>query len=150
MFNNIYMQKALKEAMVAYKKREVPIGCVIVKNQKIISHGHNLVENKLNPLAHAELIAIEKALQKLNSKYLEDCSLYVTLEPCAMCAKAISLLRIKRLIFGAEDIKGGGIINGVKIYNCKTTHYKPEVIGGIMDNECKELLKKFFKEIRNN
>ena len=142
------MKAALKEAKKAYKKGEVPVGCVIVKNGKIIAKGHNKKEGRRDPLAHAEMIAIRKASKRLSSWRLLDTVLYVTLEPCTMCAAAISFARIQNLYFGAIDAKGGAVVSGVKFYDSPTCHHRPEVQGGIMERECGQILKDFFKAKR--
>ncbi len=143
-FNNKYMIEALDMAQKAAKLDEVPVGAVVVYNNEIISKAHNLTESEINPTSHAEILAIIHAANKLNTNKLVECDLYVTLEPCPMCAHAISLARIRRLYFGAFDPKGGGVENGAKIFNASSCHHKPEVYGGIMADECGSLLKDFF------
>lgn len=144
LFNNKYMIEAIKLAKKAASVDEVPVGAVIVHKNKIIARAHNLTESKINPTYHAEILALTKAAKKLNTNKLVECDLYVTLEPCPMCAHAISLSRIRRLYFGAFDPKGGGVENGPKIYNSSSCHHKPEVYGGILESECAEVLKNFF------
>jgi tRNA(adenine34) deaminase len=143
------MSEAIKLAKTAGDKGEVPVGAVIIDdNGDIIAMAHNLTETGCDPTAHAEILAIQMAAEKLNNSRLEACSLIVTLEPCAMCAAAISHARIKTLVYGAYDLKGGAVDNGVKFYNSPTCHHKPEVISGVMEKECGKLLKKFFNKLR--
>jgi hypothetical protein bcoam_00240 len=145
--NNEYMNLALKEAKKAYKKLEVPIGAVIVKDGKIIARAHNLREKKQSSLAHAEILAIKKACEKLESWRLDGAELYVTLEPCAMCAGAITQARIKKVYFGAKDEKNGCVGSIANIFDdIKTTH-KVEY-EYIENKECSDILSNFFKELR--
>lgn len=145
--NNEYMNLALKEAKKAYKKLEVPIGAVIVKDGKIIAKAHNLREKKQSSLAHAEILAIKKACEKLESWRLDGAELYVTLEPCAMCAGAITQARIKKVYFGAKDEKNGCVGSIANIFDdIKTTH-KVEY-EYIENKECSDILSNFFKELR--
>ena len=139
------MIEAIKLAKLAARVDEVPVGAVVVHNNKIIAKAHNLTESKCNPTFHAEILALTKAAKKLSTNKLVECDLYVTLEPCPMCAHAISLSRIRRLYFGAFDPKGGGVENGPKIYNSSSCHHKLEVYGGILESECAEVLKNFFE-----
>lgn len=150
MDKKFYMQKAFEQAQKAAKKDEVPIGAVVVDPQsgKIIARAHNLSEHFDNALAHAEILALNKACKKLKQNRLRGMDLYVTLEPCTMCAAAISFMRIEHLYFGAKDIKGGAIENGVRFYDAATCHHKPLVEGGIMETECAQILKDFFKSKR--
>lgn len=143
-----YMKAALKEAMKAMEKDEVPIGCVIVKDDMIIARGHNLRESKQQSIYHAEIMAIQKACKKVGSWRLEDCDLYVTLEPCCMCAGAILQSRIKRVIYGAADPKGGSIQSTLRMYEHPGFNHYPEVTAGVMEKTCASLLKDFFKEKR--
>ncbi len=138
------MQLALAQAHKAEQAGEVPIGAVIVHNGEVIASGHNLVETRNDPTAHAEMLAIRAACEMLQTPRLTDCDLYVTLEPCAMCAQAISLARIRRLYFGASDEKGGGVEHGGRIFTHPTCHHAPEVYGDIAGQECGDLLRKFF------
>jgi tRNA(Arg) A34 adenosine deaminase TadA len=147
MQTNPFMQLAL-DAARSCADAEVPIGAVVIANGEVVATAHNMVETNNDPTAHAELIAIRKACAALGNSRLTDCDLYVTLEPCPMCATAISFARIRRLYFGAYDPKGGGVEHGPRIFNQDTCHHKPEVIGGISDRECGELLKEFFKSRR--
>ena len=140
-----YMKAAIKEAMKAESIDEVPIGAVIVLEDKIIARAHNLRETKQDSLAHAEILAIQKACKKLGTWRLENCTLYVTLEPCPMCSGAILQSRIKRVVYGAADPKGGCIESCMQMYEIKGFNHYPEVTNGILKEECSELLKKFFK-----
>lgn len=146
-----YMQKALDLAITASQQDEIPVGCLIVDSisGEIIASAHNLSQHTEDATAHAEILAIRKACKKLNQNRLWDMDMFVTLEPCTMCAAAISFARIKNLYFGAHDEKGGAVINGVKFYEQKTCHHKPNIISGILEKECSELLKNFFKNKRN-
>lgn len=148
MTDNSFMLHALKEARKAYEKGEAPIGAVIVKDGKIIARAHNLRESKQNSTYHAEILAIHKACKKLGSWRLVDCDLYVTLEPCPMCAGAIIQSRIKRLFFGAADPKAGAAGSVVNLFNVETFNHKVDVIQGIMEDECSQILKQFFRELR--
>lgn len=143
-----HIQAAFDLAKESAAKGEVPIGCVIVHDGEIIASGINMIETTHDPSAHAEIVAIRKAAKKLESPRLTDCDLYVTLEPCPMCAQAISFARIRRLYFGAYDPKGGGVEHGPRIFEQPTCHHAPEVIGGLMESECSALLKEFFKAKR--
>lgn len=140
-----FMKTALKEAYKSFALDEVPVGVVIVKDDKIIARGHNLRETKQDPTGHAEIIAIKKASKKLKSWRLIDCTLYVTLEPCSMCAGAIMWSRIKRVVYGAKDIKGGAIGSSFNLFEQKGINHKPEVTSGVLENEASTLLKDFFK-----
>lgn len=146
-----YMREALELAEKAIEKDEVPIGAIIVDNEsgKIIAKAHNLSAHVGDATSHAELIAIKIACEKLGQTRLRGCDLYVTLEPCTMCAAAISFARIENLYFGATDIKGGAVISGVKFYEAKTCHHRPNVFNGILEKNCSQILKDFFKEKRN-
>ena len=143
-----YMKIALKEAIKAKEIDEVPIGAVVVKDDKIIAKGHNLRETKKDPCGHAELVAIRKASKKLNDWQLVDCELYVTIEPCIMCAGAIYQSRIAKVIYGADDIKGGGFGSSVNVLDAKNINHIPEVIKGIMKDECAQIIKDYFKSKR--
>lgn len=138
------MDTALELARLAVEEGEVPVGAVIVKDGKIIAESYNLTETLKDPTAHAEMVAIHAACEELQTPRLIDCDMYVTLEPCPMCAQAISFARIRRLYFGAFDPKGGGVENGARIYNAPSCHHKPEVYGGINETESSEMLKEFF------
>lgn len=143
-----FMMEALKEAGKAYSKGEVPIGCVIVKDGKVIARGHNIKEQKNDATMHAELIAIKKASKKLGWR-LTGCHLYVTLEPCPMCAGAMIQSRIKRLVFGTYDTKGGAVGSKLNLLDYQFNH-EIEVEQGVLEEECKNILKTFFKNIRNS
>ena len=145
-----YMKEAVKEALKAELIDEVPIGCVIVKDGKIIARAHNMRENKQNPLGHAETLAISKASKKFNSWRLEGCELYVTLEPCIMCGGAIIQSRINKICFGAYDSKGGAFGSSINIMDAKNINHHPEVVGGVMEKECSSLLTEYFKKKRKN
>ena len=144
--NEKFMKEALKEAMKAYGKLEIPVGAVIVKEGKIIARGHNLKETKKSALAHAEILAIQKANKKLNNWRLLDCDLYVTLEPCAMCMGAIISSRIKNIYIGTLDPKKQEQIK-VEEYSEK---YGVNIEVGIMQEDCEYILKDFFKKLRKN
>ena len=145
-----YMKEALKEAKKAYAKLEVPVGAVIVKEGKIIARAHNLKETKTDTTKHAEIIAIQKASKKLNSWRLIDCEMYVTLEPCSMCAGAIINSRIKKIYIGAMDAKTGSAGSVLNLFEDYTFNHKVEVENGILKEECENILKNFFKELRKN
>lgn len=144
------MERALALAAYAAEQDEVPIGAVVVnpENGEIVSEAYNLSEHVADASAHAEILAIRKACEKLKCNRLRGMDLYVTLEPCTMCAAAISFARIQNLYFGAVDAKGGAVISGVKFYDSPTCHHRPEVQGGIMERECGQILKDFFKAKR--
>ena len=139
-----YMQIAIEQARAAAERGEVPVGCVIVRNGEIIARAGNRTLADRDPTAHAELLAIRAAARALGSERLTDCDLYVTLEPCAMCAAAMAFARIRRLYFGAADPKGGAVESGVRFFSQPTCHHRPEIYGGINESECAALLKKFF------
>ena len=143
-----FMREALKEARKAYTKKEVPVGCVIVKDGKVISRGHNIKETKKDTTKHAEMIAIQKASQKLDSWRLLDCEMYVTLEPCSMCAGEIINSRIKKLYIGTLDKKTGAAGSVLNLFEDYPFNHKVEVKTGILKTECEEILKNFFKELR--
>jgi len=143
-----FMQAALNEAKKAEAKLEVPVGCVIVKDNKIISRAYNLRESKQSSLAHAEILAIEKACKKVGSWRLEDCVLYVTLEPCLMCSGAIINSRIKRMVYGTTEPKFGVHQSKTNVYEIDFNH-KTEVTAGVLAEESNKLLKDFFKNIRS-
>lgn len=138
-----YMQRALDEAKQACKEGEIPIGAIVVCKNKIIARAHNLTETLHDVTAHAEMQAITIAANELGGKYLEDCTLYVTVEPCIMCAGALGWSQIKRVVFGCLDEK-----RGYHEYAPKALHPKANVIGGVLDSECKALMQRFFKERR--
>lgn len=142
-----YMKEALKEALKARAKDEVPVGAVIVLNGEIIARGHNKRETKKNSLCHAEIIAIDKACKKLKNFRLENCELYVTLEPCLMCAGAIVQARIKKVVFGASDNKYGMAGTVFNAFELKSNH-NVEIKKDVLKAECSEILTSFFKEMR--
>lgn len=143
-----FMREALKEAKKAYDKLEVPVGAVIVKDGKIIARAHNLKETKFDTTKHAEILAIQKASKKLNSWRLLDCEMYVTLEPCSMCAGALINSRVKRVYIGANDEKTGAVGSVFNLLEDYTFNHKVEVEKGILKNECEDILKRFFKMLR--
>jgi len=143
-----YMSIAVAEARVAAACGEVPVGCVIVRNGKVIARAGNRTLAHKDPTAHAELLAVRQAAAAFGSERLADCDVYVTLEPCAMCAGALSFARVRRLYFGAADPKGGAVEHGVRFFNSPTCHHRPEVYGGINESECAALLKEFFEARR--
>jgi len=142
------MSEAIKLANVAFKKEEVPVGAVVVQNNRIIGKGYNQVEMLGDPTAHAEMIAISAACSTLNQKYLTNCTLYVTLEPCPMCSGAIVWSKLNRVVFGAIDQKAGGAGSIFNITSNKHLNHQTEVIQGVMEYDCKELLQSFFKDKR--
>lgn len=148
MTQNTYMKRALQEAKSAAARAEVPIGAVIVYRDEILSAQSNRVIELKDPTAHAELLAIRETCQKIGYERLLDCDLYVTLEPCAMCATAISFARIRTLYYGTDDPKGGGVVHGAKVYSHATCHHRPHVMTGFLQEECSTLLKNFFQELR--
>jgi len=139
-----FMKEALKEAMKSYEKAEVPIGAIIVKDGKIIGRGHNLKEEKMNSLCHAEIMAINKACKKLKNWRLNNCTMYVTLEPCPMCAGAINEARIDNIVIGTMDKDNGACGSKINILNENI-----KVTSGILTEESKDILQKFFKELRS-
>lgn len=143
-----FMQIALEEAHAAAARGEVPVGCVIVRGGEVIARAGNRTLVDKDPTAHAELVAIRAAAAALGSERLIDCDLYVTLEPCTMCAGAISFARLRRLYFGASDPKGGAVESGVRFFASPSCHHRPEVYGGMAESECAALLKEFFKARR--
>jgi tRNA(adenine34) deaminase len=140
----VYMQFALDEARAAAERGEVPVGCVIVRDGAVIARAGNRTLADKDPTAHAELLAIRQAAAALGSERLTDCDLYVTLEPCTMCAPAMSFARVRRLYFGAPDPKGGAVEHGVRFFSAATCHHRPVVYGGINESECAGLLREFF------
>lgn len=148
MNNEKWMKEAIKQAKKAAQKDEVPIGCIIVKDDQIIARAYNKREMKQCSTAHAEILAIEKACKKLGSWRLEDCDLYVTLEPCPMCSGAIIQSRIRNVIFGAYDPKGGCMGSNMNINDVRGFNHYPDIEGGILQDECSRLLKEFFKAKR--
>ncbi|WP_310179093.1 tRNA adenosine(34) deaminase TadA [Neobacillus niacini] len=143
-----YMKEAIKEAKKAEELKEVPIGAVIVLGDEIISRAHNLRENEQSAVAHAELLAIDQACHKTGSWRLEDATLYVTLEPCPMCSGAIILSRIKRVVYGAPDPKGGCAGTFMNLLQDERFNHQSEVMNGVLEEECSQLLSSFFRAIR--
>lgn len=142
------MKEALKEAQKAYEKKEVPVGAVIVKDGKIIAKAHNIKEEKNDTTKHAEILAISKASKRLQSWRLTDCEMYVTLEPCSMCAGACIGARIKKVYIGTMDLKTGACGSVLNLLEDYTFNHKVELETGILQKECELILKKFFKELR--
>jgi len=143
-----FMDMALEEARAAAARGEVPVGCVLARDGEVIARAGNRTLAERDPTAHAELVAIRQAAAKLGSERLDGCDLYVTREPCAMCAGALSFARIRRLYYGAADPKGGAVDSGVKFFASPTCHHRPEVYGGMAEGEAAALLKDFFRERR--
>ena len=139
-----FMDMALEEARAAQARGEVPVGCVIVRGSEVVVRAGNRTVADRDPTAHAELLALRAAAAELGSERLTDCDLYVTLEPCAMCAAAMSFARIRRLYYGAPDPKGGAIESGVRFFSAPTCLHRPEVYGGVNESEAGLLLKDFF------
>lgn len=147
-YSEKFMKQALKEALKAYDKLEVPVGAVIVKDNKIIARAHNQKEYKNDTTNHAEILAIKKASKKLNSWRLSDCDMYVTLEPCSMCAGALIQSRIKKVVIGTLDKKTGACGSVLNLLEDYKFNHVVEVETGILKDECEDMLKKFFKELR--
>lgn len=138
------MRRALELATEAANSGEVPVGAVVTKGEEIVAEARNGMRASLDPTAHAEMEAIRAAAAALGTSRLDDCTLWVTLEPCAMCAAAVSVARLKALRFGAEDPKGGGVVHGPRIFTQPTCHHRPDVLGGIGEEESADLLRRFF------
>jgi tRNA(adenine34) deaminase len=143
-----FMALALKEAEAAALRGEVPVGAVIVRGDMLVASAGNRTRELADPTAHAEMLAIREACRKLAGERLTGHDLYVTLEPCAMCAGAISFARLRRLYFGAADEKGGAVVNGVRFFTSPTCHHTPDIYPGMAENEAALLLKDFFRERR--
>lgn len=143
-----YMKEALKEARKAYDKEEIPVGAIIVKDNKIIARAHNIKEEKNDTTKHAEIIAIQKASKKLGSWRLTDCEMYVTLEPCSMCAGALIQSRIKKVYIGTMDTKTGACGSVLNLLKDFPFNHKVEIETGVMQKECENILKDFFKMLR--
>lgn len=143
-----WMEIALLQATEAGLRGEVPVGAVLVQNGKVLAKAGNQVEELCDPTAHAEMLVIREATRILKSPRLNDTDLYVTLEPCAMCATALSFARVNRIFFGAFDPKGGGVDHGPRIFNQPTCHHRPEVFGGLSEQACSSLLTSFFENKR--
>lgn len=144
-----FMKKAIEQARKARDNDEVPVGAIIVKNGKIIARAYNMREKTNDPTAHAEIIAIRKACHKMNSWRLEDCVIYVTLEPCSMCAGALIWTRMKKIVFGACDPKGGALGSSYNIIEQKGINHFPEVHKEVLHEECSRIIRDFFSKKRN-
>lgn len=142
------MRRALDLAAEAAGAGEVPVGAVVTLDDEIVAETRNAMRGTNDPTAHAEMQAIRAAAEKLGTSRLDDCTLWVTLEPCAMCAAAVAVARLKALRFAAEDPKGGGVVHGARIFAQPTCHHRPDVLGGIGEDESAELLRRFFAERR--
>lgn len=142
------MRLALKQAVKALKSGDVPVGCLVVYNNEIIGRGYNQIERRNDSLAHAEMLAIKQAVSKYGHKHLLDCDLYVTLEPCSMCAGAIVLARIKNVVFGASDPKSGACGSVLNIVRHNSLNHHCNIISGVLESECSTLIKNFFMELR--
>ncbi len=147
--NDFFMEEAIKEARKAYAIGDVPVGCVIVVNNDIVARSHNLRHNKKNSLYHAEMIAIHSACKKLNRWILDDATIYVTLEPCLMCAGAILQSRIKKIVYGKDELKSGCIKSIYQVFDNINYNHKIEITSGIKEKEIEEMMQQFFKELRN-
>ncbi len=143
-----FMDEALSQAKIAFENDEVPVGAVVVENGEIIATAHNNNLHLNDPTAHAEILALRLAAAAKNSARLDNCDLYVTLEPCAMCASAIALARIRRVYYAASDEKFGAVENGARIFNSSSCHHRPETYSGINQTEATDLLVKFFRSKR--
>ena len=142
------MRRAPELAAEAASAGEVPVGAVVTRGEDVVAESRNAIRGSLDPTAHAEMEAIRAAADALGTSRLDECTLWVTLEPCAMCAAAVSIARLKALRFGAEDPKGGGVVHGPRIFAQPTCHHRPDVLGGIGEAESADLLKRFFAERR--
>ena len=143
-----FMDLALDEARAAQAAGEIPVGCVVVHQDQVIARAGNRTERDRDPTAHAEMVALRAAAQHLGSARLGECDLYVTLEPCTMCAGALSHARIRRLYYGAADVKGGAVDNGVRFFASPACHHRPEVYGAVGESNASALLTAFFKARR--
>lgn len=142
------MRRALDLARQAAAAGEVPVGALITRGDEIIAEAANAMRLTTDPTAHAEIVAIRLAADRLGTSRLDECEIWVTLEPCAMCASAIGIARLKTLCFGAEDPKGGGVVHGARIFAQPTCHHRPEVVGGLGESESAALLRSFFLQRR--
>ena len=143
------MRRAIDLAAEAAEAGEVPVGAVITQGDQIVAEARNAMRGSLDPTAHAEMVAIRAAAGALGRARLDGCTLWVTLEPCAMCAAAASIARLEALRFGAEDPKGGGVVHGARVFSQPTCHHRPDVLGGIGEEESAALLRRFFEERRD-
>ncbi len=144
-----FMKEAFKEAVLAYHKNEVPIGSIIIYDNKIIGRGHNLRMSKKNSLYHGEIIAINEACEYMGDWRLEDCTIYVTVEPCPMCSGAILQSRIKKVVFGTFNSKAGCCGSVLNMMNNDNFNHKVEIVSGVMEEECRHIMQDFFKKFRN-
>lgn len=147
--DEFFMKKALAEAVLASKSEDVPVGAVVVFENKVVAKAHNQVELLCDPTAHAEMIAITEATNYLKTKWLKNCIMYVTIEPCSMCSGALVLSRISRVVYGASDPKtgaGGSVFN---ILNNRKLNHRIDVLGGILEGECSEIIREFFRKQRS-
>lgn len=142
------MRRALELAEEAAVSGEVPVGAVVTRNDQIIAQARNHMRGSVDPTAHAEIVAIREAGRTLGTSRLDECTLWVTLEPCAMCAAAVAIARMKALRFGAEDEKGGAVVNGPRLFTQPTCHHRPDVLGGIGEDQSADLLRRFFADRR--
>jgi tRNA(Arg) A34 adenosine deaminase TadA len=142
------MRRALDLAREAAEAGEVPVGAVVTKGDEIVAEARNAMRGSIDPTAHAEIVAIREAASKLGQPRLDGCTIWVSLEPCAMCAAAMALARVDAVRFAAEDPKGGGVVHGARIFNQPTCHHRPDVLGGIGEEEAAALLRRFFEERR--
>jgi tRNA(Arg) A34 adenosine deaminase TadA len=142
------MRRALELAREAAGAGEVPVGAVVTRGEELIAEARNSMRSTSDPTAHAEMVAIRAAASTLGTSRLDECTLWVTLEPCAMCAGALALARMKALRFAAEDPKGGGVVHGARVFAQPTCHHRPDVLGGIGDEEAATLLRAFFEQRR--
>ena len=142
------MRRALDLAREAAEAGEVPVGAVVTKSEEVIAEARNAMRGSLDPTAHAEIVAIRRAAEALGQPRLDGCTIWVTLEPCAMCAAAMALSRVDAVRFGADDPKGGGVVHGARIFSQPTCHHRPDVLGGIGEGESADLLRAFFGERR--
>ena len=142
------MRRALDLAAAAAAAGEVPVGAVVTRDGEILAEARNAMRGSLDPTAHAEMVALRAAAARLGEPRLDGCTVWVTLEPCAMCAAAMALARVEALRFGAEDAKGGGVVHGARVFSQSTCHHRPDVLGGIGEEESAALLRRFFEERR--
>jgi len=148
MLHQDWMRIALKQAQMAFEQGEVPIGAVVVYKGQVIAEAHNEKEKRNDPTAHAEVLVIQRATEVLGSWRLTDANLYVTLEPCPMCAGAILQSRLKQLVYGAADLKGGATGSVMNILDYKLWNHRVDIVAGVLEDECSDILKRFFKRLR--